>query len=209
VPKPRPIDLALGDRRYTPEDYGRVVNRWTRHARLQNDFDRVAPFDTALDVRATFQAWDWRWAYAERYAAVYKLPDGEKAKFLGEQLKEAQEFHEFHIAAEASRYEWTDFLNAKKRIWRIVLFDDSGRELEPAVAWPIKAPLAQEEAFFPYLGGLDQPFLTLVTFRFPAHFPDGSPTISPDSKRVTLRFSGPLGTVDLVWLTVRGETVAQ
>ena len=202
APTPRPVDLSSGNREYSTDDYGRVVNRWTRHARLQKDFDKVAPFDTALDVRATFEAWDWRWAYVERYADTYKLPEADKQKFREEQLATAKKVHEFHVAAQASRYEWTDFLNKKNAVWRIVMFDDSGREVAPSDVWPVKAPLAQEAAFFPYIGGIDQPFTTLVVFRFDAEFPDGTPTISPDTKHVTLRFSGPLGTVDLVWDTV-------
>jgi hypothetical protein len=202
APTPKPVDLASGERTYTADDYGRVVNRWTRHARLQKDFDKVAPFDTALDVRATFQAWDWRWAYVENYASIYKLPEADKQKLRDEQLKTAVERHEFHVAAQASHYEWTDFLNKKNQVWRVVLFDDSGREIAPSEVWPVKVPIAQEAAFFPYVGGLDQAFTTLVLFRFETKFPDGSPTINPDAKHVTLRFSGPLGTVDLVWDTV-------
>jgi len=202
APTPRPVDLSSGNRDYTTDDYGRVVNRWTRHARLQKDFDKVAPFDTALDVRATFQAWDWRWAYVERYASTYKLPEADKQKLRDEQLKIAEDSHEFHVAAQASRYEWTDFLNRKNQVWRIVLFDDSGREVAPSEVRPVKAPLAEEAAFYPYIGGLDQAFTTIVLFRFPAKFPDGSPTVSPETKHLTLRFSGPLGTVDLVWDTV-------
>jgi hypothetical protein len=205
APTPKPVDLSSGTREYTPDDYGRVVNRWTRHARLQKDFDKVAPFDTALDVRATFEAWDWRWAFVEHYASIYKLPDADKQKMRDEQLKTAESFHEFHVAAQASRWEWTDFLNKKNVVWRVVLFDDSKREVEPNDIWPVKAPLAQEASFFPYIGGIDQPFTTLVVFRFPATLdgkPDGQPTISPDTKHVTLRFTGPLGTVDLVWDTV-------
>jgi hypothetical protein len=202
APRPKPVDLTGGNRTYTTADYGRVVNRWTRHARLQKNFDRVTPFDLALDVRATFQSWDWRWAYVERYANLYRLPDNEKARLRDEQLKVAADHHEFHVAAEASRHEWTDFVNRKNAIWRVVLFDDRGQEVEPIETWPVKTPLAQEAAFYPYVGGLDQAFQTLVVFRFPAHFPDGTPTLSPDARTFTLRFSGPLGTVDLVWDTV-------
>ncbi|HJZ83989.1 MAG TPA: hypothetical protein VKN99_02410 [Polyangia bacterium] len=202
TPAPRAVDLSGGDRSYTAEDYGRVVNRWTRHGSLQKDFDRVAPFDTALDVRATFEAWDWRWAYVERYAEYYKLPDGEKDKLRSQQLQEAEQFHEFHVAATASRYEWTDFVNKKNAVWRVVLFDDRQREVEPVELYPIKVPVVQEVAFFPYVGGIDQAFLSLVRFRFPTKFEDGTPTVSPEARHVTLRFSGPLGTVDLVWDTV-------
>src|SRR5688500_11083191 len=112
-PRPKPVDLSMVQREYTTADYGLVLSRWTRAARLQKDFDRVAPFDTALDARATFLAWDWRNAYVERYADLYKLPAGEKDKLRQEQLKEATDFHEFHISASASRHEWTNFLNVQ------------------------------------------------------------------------------------------------
>jgi hypothetical protein len=200
--KPRPVSLAEGARSYTSADYGRVVNRWTRHALLQKDFDRVAPFDTALDVRATFKSWDWRWAYVERYADYYKLPANEKDKLRESELKDAGSFHEFHVAASASRFEWAEFVSRKTSIWRVVLFDDRGHEVEPSDILPVRAPIIQETAFFPYVGGIDQPFLTRTLFQFPRELPNGGgPTLSPEASQFTLRFTGPLGTVDLVWQT--------
>jgi hypothetical protein len=199
---PKPVDLATGERSYKPGDYARVVSRWTRHARLQRSFDRVAPFDTALDVRATFEAWDWRWAFVERYADYYQLPEEEKSKLRASELEQAQKFHEFHVAGTASRYEWTDFINPKNTTWRIVLRDDAGHETEPADKVPVRMPLIAETAFFPYVGSFDQPFLSRALFRFPTRAADGTPTLDPSTKHVTLRFSGPLGTVDLIWQTV-------
>ena len=202
APSPRPVDLSPGERRYTPDDYGRVVTRWTRSGRLQKDFDKVAPFDMALDVRATFESWEWRWAYVERFAEYYRLPEARKSEMRDSELKSAEEYHEFHVAATASRFEWAEFLNPKNTMWRIVLFDDRGREVEPNDKFPVKMPLTEETAFFPYVGSFEQPFLTRVLFRFPSRFPDGTPTLDPGTKHVTLRFAGPLGTLDLVWDTV-------
>src|SRR5262249_33825821 len=137
-PRPRPVNFALGPRSYTTEDYQRVLTRWTRHASIQKDFDKVAPFDLALDVRATFKGWDWRWAYVERYAQDYRLRESEKSVLRQKELEEASRVHEFHVAATASRYEWTDFLKPQNAMWRIVLFDDRQLEIEPSERFAVK-----------------------------------------------------------------------
>jgi hypothetical protein len=205
APAPKPVELGERPRAYAAADYGRVVGRWTRHSSLQKSFDRIAPFDTALDVRATFEGVDWRYAYVERYASYYQLPPEEKDRLRADQLATAGRFHEFHVAATASRYDWVDFLNPKNKMWRVVLFSTGGREAEPVERFPVKMAVAEETAFFPYMGSLDQPFMTRVLFRFPTRFPDGTLTVDPNAPEVTLRFAGPLGTVDLVWKTIHAQ----
>lgn len=194
------VSFAAGERNYDTLDYEPVVVKWTRHNRLQTSFDKVEPFVIALDVRATFNSWDWRWAYTERYAQHFGLSDAERVKLRQEQLAEAEKFHEFHVMAAASRDEWANLLKTgPNSVWRITLFDDSNREVEPNDRFKVKLPIATEIAFYPYVGSIEIPFSTRVFLRFPTKFPDGTPTISANTKRVTLRFTGPLGTVDLAW----------
>jgi hypothetical protein len=43
------------------------------------------------------------------------------------------------------------------------------------------------------------PYRMAFRIVFPAHRADGTPTIAPDARKVTLRFTGAHGQVDLAW----------
>ena len=67
------VDFSETPRAYVAKDYRDVYDRWTRHDFVMHDVEK------ALEVWATFKSWDFREAYVERYAAVYSLPDAERA----------------------------------------------------------------------------------------------------------------------------------
>src|SRR5262252_10124356 len=56
------VTLAQGARQYTPSDYERVLSRWTR----SEDLITLRALDNLLTVTATFESWDFRWAYSVR-----------------------------------------------------------------------------------------------------------------------------------------------
>ncbi|HEU4411124.1 MAG TPA: hypothetical protein VFS43_38080, partial [Polyangiaceae bacterium] len=55
----RPVSLAEGPRQYVPFDYDQVLKRWTRSESLV----ALSELDDLLTVTATFESWDFRWAY--------------------------------------------------------------------------------------------------------------------------------------------------
>ncbi|MGH7684777.1 MAG: hypothetical protein ACREMT_10565, partial [Vulcanimicrobiaceae bacterium] len=59
---PSKVSLTDGSREYVASDYPQVLARWTRDAQLYNEFDNP------LTVTATFNSWDFDWAYVVRYA---------------------------------------------------------------------------------------------------------------------------------------------
>ena len=56
------------------------------------------------------------------------------------------------------------------------------------------------ETFFPFVKVFAVPYL----IRFPQEI-DGAPLFTATTKHFTLRFAGPLGTLDLRWNTVVGQ----
>ena len=61
------MSLAEGSRDYDAGDYKPALSKWTRKTELLS----VDEMDNVLSVTSTFESWDFRWAYAERYARDY------------------------------------------------------------------------------------------------------------------------------------------
>ena len=57
------VPLAEGPREYAPTDYEIVLDRWTRSDNLVT----ATELDNVLSVTATYESWDFRWAYAVSY----------------------------------------------------------------------------------------------------------------------------------------------
>ena len=67
------VSLAQGYRTYTTDDYSEILKRWTRKTQTFS----LQQTDELLTVQATYESWDFRWVYAERYATDYQLGDAE------------------------------------------------------------------------------------------------------------------------------------
>src|SRR5688572_31206927 len=63
------VSLAEEPREYVATDYEVVLARWTRTEHLI----ALSELDDLLTVTATFESWDFRWAYVVRYAQDYRL----------------------------------------------------------------------------------------------------------------------------------------
>ena len=189
------VDLGRTPRSYVPSDYRTVLKRWTRTAVITRDFD------TTLDVAATFKSYDFRWAWAVKYAAHYQLSTADQDRLIKQQLAELEAAYEFHISATASRFEWIDF-HKKDSVWRITLLDDRGNEVAPIEIQKLKIPAAELETFYPP-STRSEPvtsFYTTYLVRFPTRLPNGQPFDLEHAGKVTLRISGVLGAVELNWL---------
>src|SRR5215472_18958193 len=78
------VSLARGPREYTASDYSEILDRWTRTESLIT----LAELDDKLTVTATFESWEFRWAYVVRYAQDYRLPVEQRRELLDKTLKE-------------------------------------------------------------------------------------------------------------------------
>ena len=191
---PQPVSLRQGPRAYTAESYDAVLQRWTREGHqyaLQGLDDRIA-------VTATYESWDFRWAYVVRYAQDFRLTTPERQELLQHTLEAAQQEHEFYVALYTQSRRWGE-LTRPTSAWRVLLVNDRREEVAPVAIEPITRPGAVERTYFPYTTVWRQAF----RIRFPRYLRSASgaevEVIDERVRSFRLRFSGPLGTTDLVW----------
>jgi len=184
------VDVNEGPREYVATDYESVLRQWTRSTQLTN----VSQMDNVLTVTATYESWDFRWAYAVRYAADYRLTVDQRHGFLERSLAETRDHHAFYVALYAQRHKWND-LTAREPAWIVRLIDDEGTETAPSSIDVIKKPGAIELTYFPYTS----PWRSAFRITFPKVRADGRPTLSYAARWFGLRFAGAQGNQELVW----------
>jgi hypothetical protein len=190
------VSLATGPREYVPSDYQHVLNLWTREKNLVV----FTELEHTLAVTATFESWDFRWAYVVRYADDYRLTVEERRELLDRTLHETLDTHEFYVALYGTKWRWVD-LSRPESAWIVRLIDDQGNETAPAKIEIVK-PGPLEERYFPYTTVWRRAF----RIRFPRTTSDGRPTIADAAKWFGLRFAGAEGNEELVWRLERGPT---
>lgn len=186
-----PVVVSMADpqKPATAKDYVAQVKRWTRHAHLRSDFDE------ALDVDATLRSPEFRDAYAAKYIELYRIGPENQAHTRGEILSDGADSYEFHIETATHDYALNDLTSAKT-VWRLTLVDDEGHEVQPTRVVGQKERRTLDEQFYPYVNIFSRGW----TVRFPRTRIDGSPLVGGETKALTLRFAGPQGSVDLVWV---------
>lgn len=189
------VSLAQGPREYVATDYERVLDQWTRTSELF----QPSELDDVLTATATYESWDFRWAYVVRYSEDYRLTVDQRHALLERSLGEEGHYHQFYVALYAQRHQWSD-LTAENAAWIIRLIDDRGDETAPSEIEPIKRPGAIERTYFPYT----TPWRRAYRVRFPVARADGRRTIAPDAGWFGLRFAGAQGNQQLVWLIQHG-----
>jgi hypothetical protein len=193
------VELREGPREYIPSDYETVLRLWTRHTQLTT----ADELDNVLTVTATYESWDFRWAYVVRYADDYRLTVDQRSTLLEQSLAQTRDTHEFYVALYAERPRWSD-LNAPDPAWIVRLTDDVGTETAPIDIQTIKRPGAIEITYFPYT----TPWRSAYRISFPKLRADGRPTIAKDARWFGLRFAGAQGNDELIW-EIRPEQAAE
>lgn len=183
------VTLTQGARQYTPSDYERILSRWTR----SEDLITLRALDNILTVTATFESWDFRWAYSVRYARDYQLSEEQTQALIDRALDDARHSHQFFVALYGTQRKYSD-LATPLAAWTVKLVDDRGNETAPEAIAPIAKPGPVERTYFPYASVWRKVF----RIRFPVTTPTG-PSIAPDARDVALRFVGPLGIEELHW----------
>ena len=182
--------MGQGPREYVATDYESVLRRWTRTVNMIS----MSALDNFLTATATYESWDFRWAYAVRYAEDYRLTVDQTHALLRTSLAETQQYHQFYVAVYAQRRSWSD-LTADNPAWIVRLIDDQGNETAPSEIKRITSPSAIELTYFPYT----TPWRALHRIRFPVMTLDGRPTVSPRAHWLGLRFAGAQGHQQLLW----------
>src|ERR1044071_5491714 len=178
------VKIDEGPREYVATDYDQVLKAWTR----DKQFTNVNVMDNVLSVTATYESWDFRWAYVIRYAEDYRLTVDQRHNLLQRSLAEARDGHQFYLALYAQRHKWND-ITANDPAWIVRLIDDEGTETAPSEIEPIKKPGAIELTYYPYT----TPWRSAFRVSFPRVRVDGRPTISPAARWFGLRFAGAAG----------------
>jgi hypothetical protein len=184
------VSLGGGTREYVPSDYPQVLKRWTREEQLID----LTEVDNLLTVSATFESWDFRWAYVVRYAQDYRLTVDQRRELLEHTLAETRQTHTFYVALYGSKWRWSD-LTKPNSSWVVRLIDEKGSETAPSKLELIPKPGALERRYFPYTS----PWRHAFRIRFPVTTADGRPTIDPTAKWFGLRFAGAEGNEELRW----------
>ncbi len=184
------VSLAEGPRSYEASDYDATLKKWTRETKLLS----TEEMDNVLAVTSTFESWDFRWAFTERYARDYRLSEGKKASFLKRSLDESKKYHQFYVALYAQHYNWAD-LEEDEPTWIVRLVDSAGTETDPIKLDKIRKPSVRELSYFPYTNS----FRTVYRVSFPRATEQGTATIASDAKWFALRFAGAQGQADVTW----------
>jgi hypothetical protein len=184
------VPMREATRTFTASDYDGVYNRWTRAAD-EFEFGRLSEI---LHVTATFESWEFRWAYVVRYASDHSFTTEERTRLLEESLADARQRHRFFVTLAGPLWREGD-LTGRQSDWRVLLIDSTGRQVEAVELTHLQRPSADQRVYFPSVGRQRHTF----RMAFPVLQADGTPTISEDSEFVVLRFAGSAGTVDLKW----------
>ena len=184
------VSMATGPREYTDSDYAQVLERWTRSKSLTS----LSDLDTLLTVTATFESWDFRWAYVVRYANDYRLTVEQRRTLLERTLAETTDGHRFYVALYGTNARWTD-LTRPNSAWIVRLIDDEGNETAPLSIELIARPGALEKRYFPY----STVWRNVFRIKFPTTTPGGQPTIAAGARWFGLRFAGAEGNQELHW----------
>jgi hypothetical protein len=184
------VSMSTGPREYVPSDYDQILKRWTRDQTLFT----LADLDDKLTVTATYESWDFRWAYVVRYADDYRLTVDQRQELFDRTLKQTQDDHEFYVALYGTKWRWSD-LNRPTSAWIVRLIDDQGDETAPSQIEAIMKPGPLEFRYFPYTTVWRHVF----RIRFPRSTGDGRPTIAQNARWFGLRFAGAEGNEELHW----------
>lgn len=169
----------------TPRDYGAVVQDWTRKAELHVDYQEVC------ELVATLKSPDWRASHAAHHAELRGLTGEARAQYITQARAEAAGPFELEIMLTTWDRRENDLDRGQKSVWRVVLIDEQGQEIEPLEIVKDRRPARVVRAEFPALGEFATPYI--------ARFPRTAAVLGPAAKRVRLRMSSPRGGLEVVW----------
>jgi len=185
---PGPVSYAAS-REYTPDDYEKVLERWTRRAEVYDQFQSLA------FVTATLKAPDFRKAYAAAYTKIMDLTPAEIGRLWAEESAAAAAYHEVAVVMYTTDRKWND-LELPDRIWKVRLGSPvTGSEEPPADVKYVREISPQMQRLFPHVS----PFTKYYLMRFPKKDAAGAEVIPAAGGKAVLTFSCGLGKAELSW----------
>ncbi|HEX2687843.1 MAG TPA: hypothetical protein VHN14_14550 [Kofleriaceae bacterium] len=165
--------------------YDDVVQDWTRRAELRADYQEVC------ELVATLKSAEWRAAHATHDADIRGLAGDARAQYLAQARAEVAGPFELEVMVTTWDRRENDLDRGKKSVWRIVLIDETGREIEPIEIVRDRRPAFVVRAEFPALGEFATPYIV--------RFPRAAEIFGSTVKQVRLRMSSPRGGLEVVW----------
>ena len=184
-PRPGPVRLTEEWPAQPASDYDGVTCQWTRTAVLRGQYQEV------LDLAATFKSPEWRAAHALRDAEHRNLNAQAREQRLAQAQADMAGPYEVELMVTTWDRRENDLDRGKKSVWRVVLVDDAGHEIEPLEIVKDKRPTFTIRAEFPALGDFATAYV--------ARFPRTPPILGPGVKAIRLRMSGERGGVEVAW----------
>lgn len=168
-----------------PDDYQDTTENWTRTASLRGAYQEV------LELSATFKSPEWRAAYAARDAEYRKLTAAARTQRMAQAQADMEGPWELELMVTTWDRRENDLDRGARSVWRVVLVDDAGNEIEPLEILKDKRPAFTLRADFPAFGDFAQAYI--------ARFPRTAQILGPGVKQVRLRMSSSRGSVELAW----------
>ena len=169
--------------------YREVFESWTREGRI---YDGLS---TKLISEATFKSSEFRQAFAEEYARLYKLEPPEYDKLVLDQQKAAADYNDFVLAAYVAEKKWDDF-SKKTSMWKIYLTRDHVEQIRPLEIRKLNKNDPVKDYFYPYV----TTWKSIYLVRFPAHDPKTGNRFMDDTQdALSLIMTSVLGSVEFKW----------
>lgn len=169
-------------------DYTSVVRDWTRKAQLHASYQEVC------ELVATFKSAEWRAAFATHDADLRGLVGAGRDQRIAQSRAEVAGPYELEIMLSTWDRRENDLDRGKKSVWRVVLIDENGQEIEPLEIVRDRRPAFVVRAEFPALGE----FATAYVARFPRTMP----IFGPGAKQVRLRMTSTRGGLEVDWKAI-------
>jgi hypothetical protein len=167
------------------EDYDATTQAWTARSELQDQYQEI------LELKAVFKSPQWRAAHASRDAYFRKLTGPARDARMAQARAEMAGPYEVELLVTTWDRRENDLDRGKKSVWRVVLVDEEGNEIEPIEIVKDKRPANTVRADFPSFGDFATAYI--------ARFPRDKQLLGDNVKRLRLRMSSGRGGVELTW----------
>ena len=180
-----PVVRLTEDWPTTIRDYDDVVADWTRKAQLH------AAYQEVCELVATFKSAEWRAAHAAYEADNRGLTGEPRAKHIAAARAEIAGPYELEVMLTTWDRRENDLDRGKKSVWRVVLIDEHGQEIEPLEVIKDRRPSYVVRAEFPALGEFATPYIV--------RFPRTTQLLGPTARQLRLRMSSTRGGLEVLW----------
>jgi hypothetical protein len=172
-----------------PDDYEQVTRRWTRHDRVRGDISEH--LSEIVSVHATLLSPEWRAAYVAKRSEDEMLSPAKRQALLAAQRERDAAYYEVMLIMSAYERRLLDFDRGERSVWRVVLTDGRGNEIEASSIERDRRLRSVIAEYFPALGDFERPFL--------ARFPRDIELFGGGAETIELILASPRATVKLVW----------